>query len=322
MDCLKLSIKRIADYFRNPYIPESRECWIFLSIEIAATGIGLLILYWDSLNGGESASTTIRNVGLILAALVAFPIALWRGIVADNQSVAAQSQANAAQQSLRNERYQRGAEMLGNEVLAVRLGGIYALQRLAQEYPEEYHVQIMRLFCAFARNPTEDEEYDAKLDAEAVRFPRTREDVQEVLRAISKRNWSDVELESIEKFYLDLRGANLQEILISGGNLYGAYFWGANLSGAGIEHVDLSYVTFLKADLSRVTFSDVDLFKSEFDESDLTDAELHEVRTFTQSQVDKARAEPDNPPKFYESLDPETGKPLVWTGGQGAPLKD
>ena len=30
----------------------------------------------------------------------------------------------------------------------------YALQRLAEEHPERYHIQIMRLFCAFVRNPT------------------------------------------------------------------------------------------------------------------------------------------------------------------------
>ena len=51
-------------------------------------------------------------------------LAVWRSIVAERQ-------ADTAQQSLLNERYQKGAEMLGNEVLSVRMGGIYALGRLA-----------------------------------------------------------------------------------------------------------------------------------------------------------------------------------------------
>ena len=58
------------------------------------------------------------------AGLIALPLALWRGHVAEQQ-------ANAAQQSLRNERYQKGAEMLGSEVLSVRLGGIYGLQQFS-----------------------------------------------------------------------------------------------------------------------------------------------------------------------------------------------
>ena len=44
--------------------------------------------------------------------------------------------------------------MLGSEQLSVRLGGIYALARLAREDPGDYHTQIMSLLCAFIRNPT------------------------------------------------------------------------------------------------------------------------------------------------------------------------
>ena len=46
--------------------------------------------------------------------------------------------------------------MLGSGVLSVRLGGIYALERLAKEHPEEYHIQIMELLCSFVRHPTRD----------------------------------------------------------------------------------------------------------------------------------------------------------------------
>ena len=109
--------------------------------------------FWDWLNDGESGSATIRNLGLVLAAIIALPLAIWRGIVADKQASAAQRQAetgleqtDTAQRSLLNERYQRGAEMLGSDVLSVRLGGIYALERLAKESPCEYHVQIMKAF--------------------------------------------------------------------------------------------------------------------------------------------------------------------------------
>ena len=61
----------------------------------------------------------------------------------------AERQADTARLSLLNERYLKGAEMLGSEVLSVRLGGIYALQRLAEEHPGHYHLQVMNLFCAF-----------------------------------------------------------------------------------------------------------------------------------------------------------------------------
>ena len=50
--------------------------------------------------------------------------------------------------------------MLGNDVLSVRLGGIYALLRLAEDNPEQYHVQIMDLLCGSVRHPKVDGELD------------------------------------------------------------------------------------------------------------------------------------------------------------------
>ena len=104
-------------------------------------------LCWDSWRGEESNGTAIRNLVLVMAAIAALPLAIWRSKVAERQ-------AETAQRGLLNERYQKGGEMLGSKELSVRLGGIYALARLAREYPGDYHTQIMNLLCAFVRNPT------------------------------------------------------------------------------------------------------------------------------------------------------------------------
>ena len=101
---------------------------------MGTTGIALLIFpideefwsgVWKWFSEGESNSGTIRNIGLVLAGLVALPLALWRSFVAQNQARAAQRQAFTAQEGLANDRYQKGAEMLGSDVLSVRIGGIY-----------------------------------------------------------------------------------------------------------------------------------------------------------------------------------------------------
>ena len=46
-----------------------------------------------------------------------------------------QAADGAGHRDLRNKRYQESSEMLGSDVLAVRLAGIYALQRLAEDHP-------------------------------------------------------------------------------------------------------------------------------------------------------------------------------------------
>ena len=52
--------------------------------------------------------------------------------------------------------------MLGSELLSVRLGGIHALVRIAEEHRSEYHIQIMELLCAFVRHPPKGQPDDAR----------------------------------------------------------------------------------------------------------------------------------------------------------------
>ena len=76
------------------------ECWSWLQ---------------DGGDTSESNGATLRNVGLIIAGIVGLVLALWRGIVAGRQADAARGQVELGQQGLLNERYQKGAEMLGSE---------------------------------------------------------------------------------------------------------------------------------------------------------------------------------------------------------------
>ncbi len=110
------------------------------------------------LTGGESASETLRNLGLLLAAAIGLPIAIWRSTVAERQADAARRQSDTAGQMLLNDRFQKGAEMLGHaEIESVRIGGIYALSRLAREYPESFHIPVMQLLSTFVVDRTREE---------------------------------------------------------------------------------------------------------------------------------------------------------------------
>ena len=276
--------------------------------------------FQDWLLSDESGSTTIRNLGLVLAGLIALPLAIWRGLVA-------QRQASAAQQSLRNERYQKGAEMLGSQFLSVRLAGIYALQRLAGESPEDYHVQIMNVLCAFARNPTKDAEHEAMVRAKTGN-PSIREDVQAGMQVIGKRTRREVALEQKVGTFSDLGHANLRMGLLIKANLINTQFWKADLSGTWLQGANLTNAHFYQANLENAALDEANLSSARFSGTDVAeirpDADSREldVRGLTQRQLDQARADPDNPPDIRGVLDAETGQPLAWRGGRGAPLKD
>ena len=235
---------------------------------------------WDWLRSGaeekEPNSRTIRNSGIVIAGVFALVFALWRGLVAERQAAASQrqaataerqaetalSQTETAQQGLLNERYQRGAEMLGSEVLTVRLGGIYALQRLAKEHPDQYHVQIMELFWAFVRFPTNDTkiELHSEVDEEQDDQRRIlRPDVQDVMRAIGLRNSRLIRLERSKEFRPYLRDANVSYLQTADANLSRAWLTNANLSNSILIRADLSNARLRQANLYRANLHGADL---------------------------------------------------------------
>ena len=322
---------KILEHLRKRHIglqlPSSGGPWLVVSAVVLIVEVVLSVLLWDWLNGGESPGATIRNVGFVIAGSVALPLALWRGVVADKQASAAQRQVDTAQQSLLNERYQKGAEMLGRPVLAVRMGGMYALQQLAHDHAGLYHIQIMKLFCALVRRPPRDPEIEPGMPYASL----PRQDVQAIMAAIAARSESGRALEREAGFALDLSGShlswvNLQNARLNGANLSGAVFHYANLSGArlvqanltgrvGLTGTNLSNAQLSGADLSNTTFHRTELSGTDFYGVDGGDDEYWPAKGLTQAMLDLATADSNNPPKLGGVvLDAETGEPLVWRG--------
>ena len=333
-------------------------CGVWAIVVIVATPV-ISVACWDQLSAGESLSSTIRNIGLVAAALIGLPLAFWRSTTADRQSntaleqsTTAITQVGIASQGLLNERYQKGAEMLGGSVLTVRLGGIYALQRLAEERPDDYHIQIMNLLGAFVRQPTQ---------SDIARDGPVAMDVQEAMNAIVHRSHAGHQIERDAEYVLDLSGANLIGVNLEDANLSGAMldgtYWGtASLAGVDLSDTSLNHASFFAgrsqmeihrakmrradltdAGLSDVRLVDVDLSGAHLDRAilsratltrtDMTDASLTEtvlngarfvnVKGLDQQELTRATADIDNPPTFMDCVDSRTGEELVWRPRSG-----
>ena len=332
------------------------KLWLFAGIVLIAAILWSIDHYRDWLTNDvwiwlgttpdgrvESNSATLRNVGLVIAAVVALPLAIWRSKVAERQ-------ADTAQRGLLNERYQTGAEMLGSNVLSVRLGGIYALQRLADEHPEHYHVQVIHLFCAFARNPTESKGREHGRHAEEAPPHPThslREDVQAVMMAIGNRSSEHVGLEAQARLHLDMRGSDLRRALLIDMNLttppwqfstllpmsemFGRH---TDLSEAKLCSAEISFAKLENADLANSCLCRARLARTNLSGALLVGTNLHgalslgpilsgakfsingvlPARGIRQSDLDSCKADPDNPPDLTGVVDAETGEPLVWSG--------
>ena len=255
--------------------------------------IAFIALSWDSLQvspeGKESGSTTLRNIGLITAAIIALPLAIRRSKVAERQATAAQDQAELNARGLLQERYQKGAEMLGSDVLAVRLGGIYALERLAAYHRDQYYIEVMKLFCAFVRNPPQDNivesrgsEPDGQLTSDVLqiyRSRRLREDVQAAITAIGKRNEAGLRLESEQQFQLDLRVADLRNEVLTDANLPGSFVLrvGADLTNALLLETDLSGADMRGTILHDTKLSGARMRATQLGDADLTGAKFNSM---------------------------------------------
>ena len=175
--------------------------------------------------------------------------------------------------------------MLGDQVLTVRFGGVYALDRLAEEWPDLYHIQIMKTLCAFVRHPTEISEGDR------LSYDRAGGDVQAAMQAIGERR--HLAIEQAVEYSPDLGDCDLRNLRLAAVNLRGADLRGADLTNADLAHAQLQ-----RADLSGAILDNADLSGAVFADDDGAAIGL------TQAQLDRAHAEPDEPPIL--------AAPLTW----------
>ncbi len=257
----------------------------------------------------------VATGGLLIGGVIALGVASWRAWSADQQANAArdqvdtalqqvmtaqqqvrsaQRQADTAYQGLLNERYQKGAEMLGSDVLAVRLAGIYALGQLGRDHPAEYYVQVMKVLTAFVRHA--DPEQSPKVAEE----DSTRVDVREAVAWIGANR--DLAMEENAEYRIDLTGAYLRNANLIGAdlsrtllekvnltdaalwnvNFAGAHLWYARLEGAKLVMADLSGAELLNAKLSRAILGDAILIDANLTGADLSaDAEWQDSSAAT-----------------------------------------
>ena len=167
--------------------------------------------------------------------------------------------------------------MLGqSDNLAVRLGGIHLLARLAKEHPNQFHLQVMEVFGAYVtdQKPTSEatgnadspeasptSAYDRGDKGESVsglgaevsamsRPPELPKETKEIMRIIAERDDNQIALETKKNFKVNLKGAylaglfhlhpNFSNINFTDANLCRSTLSGACFNGAILDRCDLS----------------------------------------------------------------------------------
>ena len=124
--------------------------------------------------------------------------------------------------------------------LEVRLGAVYALERISQDSDRD-HIQIMEILCAYIRTKAPwDMDTDAPLDPETpTPFKKPRADIQAALTVIGRRAPDKIALELHKGFVLDLREADLGGADLQDVDFAQAGFFRSNFQFAVLFHTNL-----------------------------------------------------------------------------------
>jgi hypothetical protein len=208
----------------------------------------------------------------------------WRRIIiAEDNLKVAQDNLRISQEGQITERFTRAIDQLGNEKMEIRLGGIYALERIAQESEKDYW-PIMEILTAYIRKNSAIESENTNIDA-VKNQNKVSLDIQAILTVIGRRRYHySCEYNSLDlhKTYLlgadlgwaYLGGINLERADLEGANLERANLGGANLRGANLERANLEEVNIKGAKLEEAYLGGAYLEKANLEGAYLEKANL------------------------------------------------
>ncbi|MFJ8955328.1 pentapeptide repeat-containing protein [Streptomyces sp. NPDC102381] len=205
------------------HTPNLRPVWLVAPLALLIVGALAYGLYQgaDALLTSENTSkkpvsvqdvikttiTVLTLIGAVLAALYAY-----RKQLLDE---GASHRADATQLA---ERYAKAAEQLGHDQAAVRLAGVYAMARLADDWPEQRQTCV-NVLCAYLRMPYEP-------DANAAGFIKGEREVRlTVIRTIRDHLQDPTTHTTWCELDLDLTGT-----VFDGGDFGGSRFTGGTVN--------------------------------------------------------------------------------------------
>ncbi|MEM6904823.1 MAG: pentapeptide repeat-containing protein [Pseudomonadota bacterium] len=213
--------------------------------------------------------------------------------------------------------------------LEVRLGGIYALERIAQDSLRD-HIQVMEILTAYIRHNAPTKGHPMRKEGEDLvsflnRLKGPRIDIQAAITVIGRRGDRQIEVERKKGYRLDLRDCCLRKADMSGEHfnldrarmsasllekaiLIEARMEGANLTAARMEGANLTAAQMERADFFLARMEGAHLNRARMEGAFLVAADLTDARGLTQEALNSALGDPETIlPERFE-------RPSHWDG--------
>ncbi|MCZ0983099.1 pentapeptide repeat-containing protein [Streptomyces diastatochromogenes] len=238
----------------------------------------------DRLNAVNNVRTTLLQA--IGGAVVLFgAYATWR------QLRVSQDGLNATREGQVTDRFSRAVEQLGSDKLDVRIGGIYALWRIADHSVRDYEA-VVSIMAAYLRThlpwpPQEPGVPAADVPINSVRPLETRAaDAQVALTCLGvlgearPAGWLNVSYTDLRRADCDglwLNGVNLDGTCLEAAGVYQVNLSGASLIAANLRHAELGTSILFRARCTGADLRGARLFKTDLREANFSGADLREA---------------------------------------------
>jgi hypothetical protein len=197
----------------------------------------------------------------------------------------------ATQEKNTADRFSKAVEQLGNENIHVRLGGIFALEQIANT-EDKYYWQIMEILTAYVRERSPSSSSSEKIS----------EDIQAVMTVLSRRKDNDnkggnqlnlrdtnlrqlrlppeARLKGINLSYSDLRDAilpniNLDDAILTKATLINVILDGSSLNNCSLRGADCRYASFRETSLRNANLRYAVFVGVSFNNADLEEANIY-----------------------------------------------
>jgi uncharacterized protein YjbI with pentapeptide repeats len=222
-----------------------------------------------------SALATAAQIvgGLLLVSGIYFA---WRSAKAAEENLMIASEGQVT------ERFTRATDQLGASEMSRRLGGIYALERIAQDSQKD-HLPIMEILASFVRERApKNLTVDVPDDIQAAMGVLVRRNVRRVGEPSSV---GQIDFGTLALNKLNLRGGNFSRLSFVNASLANADFAGADLSQCDFRFANLEGARLDRANIEGTLFDSAKMRGASligvrgkgmayFDSADLSDAKL------------------------------------------------
>jgi len=190
------------------------------------------------------------------------------------------------------DRYAKSVEQVGHENLDVRIGGIFALEKIAQDSRTDRQT-VVEILTAFVREHTRAGPRAPKTDAITA-------DVQAAMSVLGRRSSVEEERHSLDLYHCglneaDLTNADLRRAMFFYSSLVGTRFYKSRLDDAGLSFCHAERASFNGVSARGAHFVNAVYRKAYFINGDFTDADFYAC-DLTGSDFGRRYAEEGMPP--------------------------